>query len=42
MAEYDKDKQAKEYHLDIPVNNYGFFIEGWHEKKKKSSIMNRM
>jgi putative autoinducer-2 (AI-2) aldolase len=30
MAEYDKDKQAKEYHLDIPVNNYGFFLKGAH------------
>ena len=30
MAEYDKDKQAKEYHLDTPVNNYGFFLKGAH------------
>ena len=30
MAEYDKDKQAKEYHLDTPVNNYGFFLTGAH------------
>jgi len=30
MAEYDKDKQAKEYYTDIPVNNYGFFLKGAH------------
>ncbi|NTW63691.1 MAG: 3-hydroxy-5-phosphonooxypentane-2,4-dione thiolase, partial [Chlorobiaceae bacterium] len=30
MAEYDKDKQAKEYYLDTPVNNYGFFLKGAH------------
>jgi putative autoinducer-2 (AI-2) aldolase len=30
MAEYDKDKQAKEYYLDVPVNNYGFFLKGAH------------
>ena len=30
MAEYDKDKQAKEYHLDTPFNNYGFFLKGAH------------
>ncbi|MCF8215244.1 MAG: 3-hydroxy-5-phosphonooxypentane-2,4-dione thiolase [Chlorobium sp.] len=30
MAEYDKDKQAKEYYTDIPVENYGFFLKGAH------------
>ncbi|NTW51888.1 MAG: 3-hydroxy-5-phosphonooxypentane-2,4-dione thiolase [Chlorobiaceae bacterium] len=30
MAEYDKDKQAKEYYTDIPFNNYGFFLKGAH------------
>lgn len=30
MAEYDKDKQAKEYYTDIPVNNHGFFLKGAH------------
>ncbi len=30
MAEYDKDKQPKEYYTDIPVNNYGFFLKGAH------------
>ncbi len=30
MAEYDKDKQAKEYYTDIPVNNYGFYLKGAH------------
>lgn len=30
MAEYDKDKQAKEYYTDIPVEKYGFFLKGAH------------
>lgn len=30
MAEYDKDKQAKEYYTDIPVNTHGFFLKGAH------------
>jgi putative autoinducer-2 (AI-2) aldolase len=30
MAEYDKDKQAKEYYTDIPVNNYGYYLKGAH------------
>ncbi|NTU57498.1 MAG: 3-hydroxy-5-phosphonooxypentane-2,4-dione thiolase [Chlorobiaceae bacterium] len=30
MAEYDKDKQAKEYYTDIPVENHGFFLKGAH------------
>ncbi len=30
MAEYDKDKQAKEYYTEIPVNTHGFFLKGAH------------
>ncbi|HCD36848.1 3-hydroxy-5-phosphonooxypentane-2,4-dione thiolase [Chlorobium phaeovibrioides] len=30
MAEYDKDKQAKDYYTDIPVNTHGFFLKGAH------------
>jgi putative autoinducer-2 (AI-2) aldolase len=30
MAEYEKDKQAKEFYTDVPVNNYGFFLKGAH------------
>jgi len=30
MAEYDKDKQAKEYYLDTPIKSYGFFLKGAH------------
>ncbi|NTU68124.1 MAG: 3-hydroxy-5-phosphonooxypentane-2,4-dione thiolase [Chlorobiaceae bacterium] len=30
MAEYDKDKQAKEYYTEIPVNNYGYYLKGAH------------
>ena len=30
MAEYEKDKIAKEFYTDIPVNNHGFFLKGAH------------
>ncbi|TCD47581.1 3-hydroxy-5-phosphonooxypentane-2,4-dione thiolase [Chlorobium sp. N1] len=30
MAEYDKDKQAKEYYTDVPFNHHGFFLKGAH------------
>jgi putative autoinducer-2 (AI-2) aldolase len=30
MAEYDKDKQAKEYYTDVPVEKHGFFLKGAH------------
>jgi len=30
MAEYDKDKQAKDYYTDIPVNTHGYYLKGAH------------
>ncbi len=30
MAEYDKDKQAKEYYTHVPVEKHGFFLKGAH------------